>query len=802
MGELVRSAEMSYLQVLVPQEAAEQFADEMCRRDLMMFTDLNENVQMFQRDYIKDITRINDTERALRQIQNFFLEYNTLNEEDLEITPENLRMTPRDQGLDLYKLSDDIQGFYRDLAQQVLSSRTIAMQCERLKDKLEVLNSLDRFLADAPDFRQGSINTDAMGVPLVNQGADQVGFKFLAGVCPVVKVMTLRKQIFHITRGNRYFKSETLEDGKKAAFVVFFLGDYARNMISKFCAWMDVEIFLDSSDNASQDNLAKEVANSILEQQDILRQTDSELKRTMFSRRHDVVAWSRQLKQEMAIRVLLNKFKLRKNAGLLRAEGWVAKQNIDDVKEALLMAQTETKDAGMVEEIKGKGKKPTYFETNKFTEAFQLLIDTYGIPRNGEFNPTVPSIVTFPFLFAMMYGDVFHGSFLFLGGCWLIWNEKANASSKNEFLGGMHSGRYLIMLMGLFAIYNGLIYNDCTSISINGFNGQQWENVVIPATGPDACPTAAQGYCEVEHGKATGVYGFGVDPVWAISSVQLSYMNSLKMKLSVLVGISQMTFGLFIKLSNHIHERDMLSVFGEFVPQLIFMLVFFGYMQFIILYKWCQDWTGRYSPSLITVLVDMVLKPGQIDPEENQLFEDGDFQGQLQVVFLLLMFISIPWMLLVKPLVLRSRIKAREAALARGEELIEDHSHGGHGHEDEGFGAIMIEQIIHTIEYVLGTISNTASYLRLWALSLAHAQLAEVFYEKTILGGMQAGSGPMVFITCAMFFGMTVAVLLMMDVLECFLHALRLHWVEFQNKFYYADGEEFTPFSYAAFVAE
>merc|ERR1712157_327291 len=93
-------------------------------------------------------------------------------------------------------------------------------------------------------------------------------------------------------------------------------------------------------------------------------------------------------------------------------------------------------------------------------------------------------------------------------------------------------------------------------------------------------------------------------------------------------------------------------------------------------------------------------------------------------------------------------------------------------------------------------------YLRLWALSLAHAQLAEVFYEKTILGGVQAGSGPMVFITCAMFFGMTVAVLLMMDVLECFLHALRLHWVEFQNKFYYADGEAFTPFSYAAFIAE
>jgi len=805
MGELVRSADMAYLQVLVPQEASERFADEMCRRDLMMFTDLNENVQMFQRDYIKDITRINETERALRNVQSFFTEYGALTEDDLELTPETVRRTPRDDNLDLYKLSTEIQTFYRDLAQQVLSSRTLAMQCERLQDKLEVLNSLDRFLADAPEFRRDTMQgTDAMGVPLVNQGQEEVGFKFLAGVCPVVKVMTLRKQIFHITRGNRYFRSETLEDGKKAAFVVFFIGDYARKMITKFCDWMDVEIFLDSTDQMSQDNMAEEVANQIREQQDILAQTDNELKRTMIARRAEVVTWSIQLKQEMAIRVLLNKFKLRKNAGLLRAEGWVASMNRGEVEEALQLAQSSTKNAGMVEQLHGKGIKPTYFETNKFTEAFQLLIDTYGIPRNGEFNPTVPSIVTFPFLFAMMYGDVFHGSFLFLGGCWLIWNEKANATSKNEFLAGMHSGRYLIAMMGLFAVYNGLIYNDCTSISINGFNGQQWSNVNIPATSDTACDTAAEfGYCTVEHGKLNGVYAFGVDPVWGISSVQLSYMNSLKMKLSVLIGITQMTFGLFIKLSNHIHERDMLSVFGEFVPQLIFMVVFFGYMQFIIIYKWTQDWTGRYSPSLITVLVDMVLKPGMIDAEENQLFEDGDFQGQIQVVFLLLMFISIPWMLLVKPLVLRSRIKAREAAIARGDEVaLVDHGHGGHGHEDEGFGAIMIEQIIHTIEYVLGTISNTASYLRLWALSLAHAQLAEVFYDKTILGGMQAGSGGMVFVTCAMFFGMTIAVLLMMDVLECFLHALRLHWVEFQNKFYYADGVAFEPFSYAAFVME
>ena len=196
-------------------------------------------------------------------------------------------------------------------------------------------------------------------------------------------------------------------------------------------------------------------------------------------------------------------------------------------------------------------------------------------------------------------------------------------------------------------------------------------------------------------------------------------------------------------------------------------------------------------PSLLDTLIKMFMEPGFVDIN-NQLIPG---QGALQGFLILIAFISVPTLLLPKPLLLNARHKAsrpqggryntlEEMPIVAGDEhsVASDAGHHGHGEEFD-FGEEMVHQMIHTIEcvrgpssacavhgracaswlahlvlfasdgveccrYVLGCISNTASYLRLWALSLAHAQLSEVFWEKTVVEiGLESASPTMLFVT-------------------------------------------------------
>jgi V-type H+-transporting ATPase subunit a len=365
----------------------------------------------------------------------------------------------------------------------------------------------------------------------------------------------------------------------------------------------------------------------------------------------------------------------------------------------------------------------------------------------------------------------------------------------------------------------------------------------------------SQGVPTAEYGSVDSVYPFGLDPAWHVASNELLFFNSFKMKLSVIFGILQMFMGTCLKGLNAVYFGERLDFFFEFIPMVVFAVSLFMYMVFLIFYKWGTDWNSRmlsatcldpagdgwgssayngdwvvcdqdgngyctpwgYScqggedtatlcpldyggdgdgcqpPNLITSLINIALQPGNVT--------EPMFKGQaaLQNVLLFCAFASVPVLLLAKPYFLSKQ--SHHAVVHSDEEGAYQAEHDDEEEEEHGFGEIVIHQAIETIEFVLGMVSNTASYLRLWALSLAHSELASVFWEKAMLTTLPLG-GFATFFGFGVFAGVTFGVLLAMDVLECFLHALRLHWVEFQNKFFKADGIRFTPFSFQQVIKD
>ena len=446
-------------------------------------------------------------------------------------------------------------------------------------------------------------------------------------------------------------------------------------------------------------------------------------------------------------------------------------------------------------ESENNRKFPTYFIINEFNSSFQEIVFTYGVPRYKEANPGLFTIITFPFLFGVMFGDIGHGSLLLLLSIYICF-KKDYLYYSNSILKDLIKFRYFLLIMGIFSLFCGIIYNDFMGIPLSFFNSC-FEKDILDINNKKTIQ------------KPGCVYPLGVDPKWAVAQNELTFINSFKMKISVIIGVLQMFLGLILRGLNNIYFKDQISFYFEFIPYMIFFVFLFGYMILLIYIKWLTNYSLNTSqaPSIITILMNLALKLGSVDGKP--VWGTLELEQFINKILFLVSILCIPVMLMVKPWIKiynqRQKEKMEEENPENNnimelinnnyKELFLDYIKEQQNNNESSMD-IIVHQIIETIEFVLGCVSNTASYLRLWALSLAHSQLSKVFFEKSILGVASGTNFVFVIFGYFIFANITVGVLMGMDLLEAFLHTLRLHWVEFQNKFYYADGILFEPFSF------
>ncbi|XP_043437761.1 V-type proton ATPase 116 kDa subunit a3 isoform X4 [Prionailurus bengalensis] len=537
--------------------------------------------------------------------------------------------------------------------------------------------------------------------------------------------------------------------------------------------------------------------------------------------------WQVQIRKMKAVYLALNQCSMSATHKCLIAEGWCAARDLPTLQQALQDSSSEAGVSAVVHRIPCRDMPPTLIRTNCFTASFQGIVDAYGVGRYQEVNPAPYTIITFPFLFAVMFGDVGHGLLMFLFALAMVLTENRPAvkSAQNEIWQTFFSGRYLLLLMGLFSVYTGFIYNECFSRATAIFSSG-WSVAAMATQSDWSDAFLAQHPLLALDPNVSGVflgpYPFGIDPIWSLAVNHLSFLNSFKMKMSVILGVTHMTFGVVLGVFNHVHFGQWHRLLLETLPELVFLLGLFGYLVFLIVYKWLQDYAARAASasSILIHFINMFLFSRS--PTNQPLFHG---QEAVQSALVILALVMVPVLLLGTPLFLHWRHRSRSQRGPAGRQPDEDKSGildssdasvAGWGPDEEKAGCpedgeeaefvlseVLMHQAIHTIEFCLGCISNTASYLRLWALSLAHAQLSEVLWAMVMRSGLGLGRKLGVAAVAlvpifAAFAVLTVAILLVMEGLSAFLHALRLHWVEFQNKFYSGTGYKLSPFTFAS----
>ena len=163
----------------------------------------------------------------------------------------------------------------------------------------------------------------------------------------------------------------------------------------------------------------------------------------------------------------LTKFKSSEH--FMEGKFWLPESGNSYVEDAIYVLSQRKEFGGFrvePENISKNSKPPTRFKSNEVLHQYQRIVNTYGVPRYKEVNPAVISSVTFPFLFGMMFGDIAHGSMLLLFGIFVfIWGRKLADIGKIEHL-EMRSIGVLLSMMGFFAVYAGLVYNDFLAMPI------------------------------------------------------------------------------------------------------------------------------------------------------------------------------------------------------------------------------------------------------------------------------------------------------------------------------------------------
>lgn len=290
----------------------------------------------------------------------------------------------------------------------------------RIKNEYDDQVEFKQVLIKGRDFFQSSeyLSSSLSGVVIdendmeLRMSDSNFTFNYIIGVINRNERIEFERMIFRLTRGNCYIKFDELDNvgHENEMFIVFYRTNSIEKLLIKICDAFharrrDVKYL---NDPVEIEKTLYDIEMYFKDSQEIFNKSERDLMNLL----HEISLSFRKSKwfvsREKLIYNVLNQCKPI-GYRVLNVQGWILEEKEQLIREAVRRAHKDIDFHGLVEDLSSTGlKPPTYFETNYFTSIYQSITDTYGVPQYGEANPSLITLITFPFMFGMMFADWGH----------------------------------------------------------------------------------------------------------------------------------------------------------------------------------------------------------------------------------------------------------------------------------------------------------------------------------------------------------------------------------------------------------
>ena len=383
---------------------------------------------------------------------------------------------------------------------------------------------------------------------------------------------------------------------------------------------------------------------------------------------------------------------------------------------------------------------PTYVSLPKSVRPLESVIEIYGIPSYWEISPTIFLIITFPFIFGLMFPDFGNALVLFLFSLWFRQYGKKKGSENIQRLS------LVLIYSSIVAMITGLLEGEFMGqLPIGGLR-ELLQNEALPR-GPLYPLWSSLGF----------QYAYNIMKPIIPSGGPEAVVNTII--LSLLLGVILLFVSTLMGIINAAKKRDTEWLVYEKIP--LFLMYTGPFLTFMYGFTDPANFTGQIASVLQGLLNFTIL--GKYDLSTPAY--------QFAFVVLILIYVGLFW-------------------YAAGKFIVE------RKHEGAGAGfAFAVAFVEGLFEPALMLLSNTISFIRVLVFALAHYYILFAFSYMAYLAAGSPSTLTAVFVNPAAIVILIIGNLLAiaLEGLIVFIQDMRLHFYEMFSKFYEGKGKPFEP---------